>query len=248
MRRLDARVRLELLGGDPPRAPPRTSSATRSAAARRRRRARRGASCSCAAPARSDAAERGDASSSVSPPTKRAAPRRIPYRSTKRRSRGLSAAPRIAAAEQRLRLPGARGRAAASSSARSSVGQPPERRPDVLADRHASPDEHVLERRVAREAVDLGPQRAGVDVLAADGGGDDARESADASAETAPTAPAAHPRRDQRLGSDEDVEPFDQVRLGSCSHGAVGDLQPGQVRRAARAGARRRRAGPRSRS
>ena len=64
----------------------------------------------------------------------------------------------------------------ASSSRPLVVGQSAKRRAHVLADRDAAADEHVLERRVAREAVDLGAERARVDVLAADGGGDDLGE------------------------------------------------------------------------
>src|SRR5213592_1853051 len=112
-------------------------------------------------------------SSSVSPPTKRDAPSRIPYWSTKRRRRGLSAAARM-----RLRsTPGSDGleHAVEQCVELGSLpgGEPPQRRTHVFADRHSTPDEDVLESGMPREAVELRPQRARVDVLPANGGDDD---------------------------------------------------------------------------
>ena len=65
--------------------------------------------------------------------------------------------------------------------------------------------------------------------------------------ETAPAAPAASPRYEQRLGADEDVEPFEEVRLEPLPR-AVRDLHPGEVRRALAQPLDHRRAGSRSRS
>ena len=54
------------------------------------------------------------------------------------------------------------------------------------------------------------------------------RGSAEASADTAPIAPAGHPVRDERLGPDEDVEPRKQVLL-ELGEGRVGDLEADDV-------------------
>ena len=115
-----------------------------------------------------------------------------------------------------------------SSSARSSSVSPRRGGADVLADRDAAADEHVLERSVAREAVDLGAQAARVDVLAADGGGDDLGEGGGERGHRAGRADLERPA-DERLVADEDVEALDQVALELLPR-AVGDLHPGEVR------------------
>jgi hypothetical protein len=86
----------------------------------------------------------------------------------------------------------------------------------------------VLERGVAREAVDLRPQRTRVDVLGADAAATTSG-NADASAETAPTAPTFSAGAISPV-PDEDVQTLDQVRL-ELLPGPIGDLHAGEVGR-----------------
>ena len=119
------------------------------------------------------------------------------------------------------------------SSSRSSsralvVGQPAKRRTDVLADRHTAPDEDVLERRVSGESVDLGAERARVDVLAADGSGDDLGEGGGERGDGAGGTDLER-AADERLVADEDIEALEQISLELLPR-AVRDLHPGEVR------------------
>ena len=107
-----------------------------------------------------------------------------------------------------------------------------------------------LRRGVERERLQRRAQRA--DARARSRASDRARArrrrrgSSPARPETAPVAPLREALRDQRLGPDEDVEPFDQVRLEPLPR-RVGHLQSGEVRRFVAQSARARRAARRSR-
>ena len=89
-----------------------------------------------------------------------------------------------------------------------------------------------LERRVAWEATRIrsrsaaspaAPSSVGSRTTAATSSG-----NADASADTAPIAPASQAEMDQRLGADEDVEPVEEVARERLPR-AVRDLHPGDV-------------------
>ena len=164
----------------------------------------------------------GTRSSSVSPATKRAAPRRIPcLRDEALQPPALGGArgsPRRRTPWSRLTRGRARTtRATPPSSATSSRREVAQRRA------HVGPDRHTLRARrpasarrgagsarprpAARPAA-AAPSAVGSRTTAATSAG-----NADASAETAPTAPASQPEMDQRLRPDEHVEAVEQVGL-----------------------------------
>ena len=178
-------------------------------------------------------------SSSVSPATNRPAPSRIPCRAHERpdapavgRAQDPRAEQRRSPARRRSRRSaqlvghrrsrpptssGSRSRSGARTSGRSGT---PLRRDDAL------------QRGVAREGLDpraqlhrapAAPSSVGSRTTAATSSG-----NADASADTAPTAPASRRTVDQRLRADEDVEPVDQVALERLPRG-VRHLHPDEV-------------------
>ena len=124
---------------------------------------------------------------------------------------------------------------AASSSVELVGGQRAQRRADVGPDRHAAPA-----RRPTFAAAWNGKRSSSLRSRSASSERScvGSRTSAattsgytDGEPGHGPGRAAGQPARDQRLGSDEDVEPVEQVRLDLLPR-LVGDLEPAQVRRA----------------
>ena len=109
-----------------------------------------------------------------------------------------------------------------STSARSAVRQSTQRRAHLGRDRHAAEPERRLRRRVEGEALRatraarVALPRLGVGSRTS---GTTASGKLAARPETAPAAPAARPALEQRLGADEHVEPLEEIRLETFSHG-----------------------------
>ena len=115
--------------------------------------------------------------------------------------------------------PASRRRAACRSGARTSsrIGHARRPRTNFAA---AWNGKRSSARRSSRDVAGRGPRTSAT----TRSGNTDARP------ETAPAEPRSMPGEDERLGADEDVEPFEQVRLDRLER-RVGDLQPGEVRR-----------------